>query len=141
MTIDIDRARRETPGSRNVLHFNNAGSSLMPAPVVEAVKGYLDLEAGIGGYEAVAARQGDLERLYDAAAALINCGRDEIAFVENATRAWDMAFYGLARRFRPGDRILTAVAEYASNYIAFLQVAKHSGAVIEAVADDDSGQL
>ena len=59
--------------------------------------------------------------------------------VENATRAWDMAFYGLA--FKPGDRILTARAEYASNVIAFLQVAARTGAVIEVVDNDETGQL
>ena len=59
--------------------------------------------------------------------------------MENATRAWDMAFYGLA--FAPGDRILTARAEYASNVIAFLQVAARTGAVVEVVDNDESGQL
>ena len=59
--------------------------------------------------------------------------------MENATRGWDMAFYGLS--FAPGDRILTSVSEYASNYIAFLQVAQRCGAVVEAVPDDASGQL
>ena len=64
---------------------------------------------------------------------------DEVAVVENATRAWDMAFYSLA--FKPGDRILTARAEYASNAIAYLQVAARTGAVVEVVDDDEHGQL
>ena len=50
-----------------------------------------------------------------------------------------MAFYGL--RFAPGDRILTARAEYASNVIAFLQVAARTGAVVEVVENDGAGQL
>ena len=36
MTFDLGRARRERPGCDNVLHFNNAGASLMPAPVLDA---------------------------------------------------------------------------------------------------------
>jgi selenocysteine lyase/cysteine desulfurase len=52
-----------------------------------------------------------------------------------------MAFYALP--LRPGDRILTATAEYASNVIAFLQVAgRHpDGVRVEVVPDDESGQL
>jgi selenocysteine lyase/cysteine desulfurase len=52
-----------------------------------------------------------------------------------------MAFYALARSFTAGDRILTSRAEYASNVIAFLQVARQTGARVEVVPDDDSGQL
>jgi cysteine desulfurase / selenocysteine lyase len=139
MTIDVQRARQETPGCENVLHFNNAGAALMPQPVLHATIAHLQLEALIGGYEAAAQAHDAVEHAYDAAATLLGCQRDEIAMVENATRAWDMAFYAVP--LGPGDRILTAVAEYASNYIAFLQVARKTGAMVEVIPNDASGQL
>jgi selenocysteine lyase/cysteine desulfurase len=121
------------------LHFNNAGSSLMPNVVLDATIEHLRLEAEIGGYEAADAARDRIERVYDAAAALLNCGRDEIAIIENATRAWDMAFYSIP--FQPGDRILTAMAEYASNYIPYLQIAAKTGARVEPIPNDETGQL
>jgi cysteine desulfurase/selenocysteine lyase len=50
-----------------------------------------------------------------------------------------MAFYALP--FAAGDRILTARAEYASNVIAFLQVAERTGAVVEVIPSDETGQI
>jgi cysteine desulfurase/selenocysteine lyase len=46
--IDLERARRETPGCQHVTHLNNAGASLMPDPVLRAVTDHLELEARIG---------------------------------------------------------------------------------------------
>ncbi len=137
-TFDLARARRETPGCANVIHFNNAGASLMPQPVLDAVISHLQLEAAIGGYEAKNRELEAVERVYEAAARLINCAPHEIAFIENATRAWDMAFYAIP--FQPGDRILTAKSEYSSNYIAYLQVAQKTGAVVEVIPNDEHGQ-
>jgi len=139
VTLDLERARRETPGCATVLHFNNAGAALMPQPVLDALQRHLQLEATIGGYEAAEREDAAVEHVYDALARLIGGHRDEIAVIENATRAWDMAFYSL--RFGAGDRILTATAEYASNYIAYLQVAARTGAVVEVIPDDEHGQV
>ena len=80
-----------------------------------------------------------LKRLYNSIARLLNADRTEIALVENATVAWDMAFYSVG--FAPGDRILTAEAEYLSNYIAFLQVARRTGAVVDVVPSDAAGEI
>jgi selenocysteine lyase/cysteine desulfurase len=137
--FDLGRARRETPGCAEVIHFNNAGAGLMPAPVLEALEEHLRLEARIGGYEAATRNHDKLEHAYDAIAQLLGCASDEVAIVENATRAWDMAFYSVP--LRPGDRILTAVSEYGSNYLAFLQAARRTGAVIDVIPNDESGQL
>ncbi len=139
MTIDLARARRETPGTAEVIHLNNAGAALMPRGVIEALVGHIELEGRIGGYEAAERASASIEHSYDALARLINCAPEEIAIVENATRAWDMAFYALP--FAAGDRILTASAEYASNVIAFLQTAKRTGCSVEAVPNDAPGQL
>ncbi|MSO92371.1 MAG: aminotransferase class V-fold PLP-dependent enzyme [Rhodospirillales bacterium] len=141
MTIDVKRARDDTPGCANVIHFNNAGAALMPAPVIRAVKDHIDLEAAIGGYEAKDKRQQALDAVYTSAAKLLNCGADEIALIENATRAWDMAFYALVPTFKPGDRILTAEAEYASNYIAFLQAAKQRGVTVGVIPSEPTGEV
>lgn len=139
MPIDIERARRDTPAASQVLHFNNAGAALMPAPVLQAQLRHLQLEAETGGYEAAAAAGDRIEAIYDSIGRLLNADRAEIALVENATVAWDMAFYSVG--FAAGDRILTAEAEYVSNYIAFLQVARRSGAVVDVVPSDEAGEL
>ncbi len=137
--LDVERARNDTPACQNIIHFNNAGMSLTPAPVQDAVFQHLRREAERGGYEAELEAQPAIEHTYDALATLLNCGREEIAITENATRAWDMLFYSLP--LHPGDRILTAQCEYGSNYIAMLQRAKQTGASVEAVPNDETGQL
>ncbi|MCO5222400.1 MAG: aminotransferase class V-fold PLP-dependent enzyme [Thermomicrobiales bacterium] len=135
---EVARFRSETPGCAHVVHFNHSGSSLMPQAVIDAVVDHTVLEGEIGGYEAEAAAEERYLRVYDSVANLLNASPGEVALVENATRAWDMAFYAIP--FNPGDRILTSVSEYASNVIAFLQIAKR-GVTVEVVPNDEHGQI
>lgn len=138
-TFDITRARRETRGCERQIHFNNAGASLPPVPVADAHYGYLHEEEGCGGYEVMARHTADLENFYVAAARLLNCSTEEIAFTESATRAWNAAFY--AFNFHPGDRILAGSAEYGSNLVALLHQAQRQGAEIVWVPDEATGQI
>jgi selenocysteine lyase/cysteine desulfurase len=53
--IDVEHVRRETRGCEHVTHLNNAGASLPPQPVLDAVIGHLELEARVGGHVAAQA--------------------------------------------------------------------------------------
>jgi selenocysteine lyase/cysteine desulfurase len=137
MSIDLARARADTPATVRLLHFNNAGAGLMPTPVLQTVVKHLHLEAEVGGYEAADSASERHEHIYDSIATLLNCHREEVALVENATVAWQLAFHSL--QLKAGDRILTAEAEYASNYISFLQLARTRGVEVAVVPSDEDG--
>jgi selenocysteine lyase/cysteine desulfurase len=141
MGIDVASARADTPGCENVLHLNNAGCSLPPTPVLERVKAHLDMEAAMGGYEAEDRVAEEHQGVYGSIARMVGCAASEIALVENATRAWDAAFYALADGFQPGDKILTASNEYVSNYLAMLQVARQRGTEIVVVPNEPGGEV
>jgi cysteine desulfurase / selenocysteine lyase len=137
--MNLAELRAETPATANLIHFNNAGAALMPDPVFHAMADHLELERKVGGYEAARQAQTLLDSFYAEFAALLNCTPSEIAYTENATRAWDMAFYALP--LAPGDRILTHASEYVSNYLAFLQQAKRRGLHIDLIPSDATGQI
>ena len=44
VSVDVARARAETPGCANVIHLNNAGAALMPQPALDALLGHLRRE-------------------------------------------------------------------------------------------------
>lgn len=137
LTIDVLRARAETPGCEAVIHFNNAGAALQPTPVLAAVRQHLDLEAQVGGYEAAEMSAGALDDVYRSVADLLGANPSEIALVESATRGLDAVLYSLL--LKPGDRIHVSTHEYASNVIALLQLSRRTGAVVEVMASDADG--
>ena len=135
--MDLEQIRTDTPAAEGQAFLLSAGASLMPTRVVDAIIGHIRLEQDLGGYAAAEREQTRLDAVYDSVAALINADRDEIALVENATVAWQMAFYSFD--WQAGDRILTGRAEYAANFVAYLQMAKRRGVVIDVVPNDAFG--
>ncbi|NOD95405.1 aminotransferase class V-fold PLP-dependent enzyme [Ruegeria sp. HKCCD4884] len=137
--IDVDQVRADTQGIAHSTHLLACGSALMPTCVVEAVITHTQLEAQIGGYEAQASQAEPLEKVYRSVAGHIGAAAHEVALMENATVAWCHAFYALP--LKQGSRILTCEAEYAANYVAFLQRAKRENLKIEVIPSDENGTL
>ncbi|MCU0117354.1 aminotransferase class V-fold PLP-dependent enzyme [Pseudomonas sp. B2M1-30] len=137
--MNLAQLRADTPAVEQLIHFNNAGAALMPDPVIEVMTGHLQLEARIGGYEAATQQAQALENVYSSIGRMINARPEEIAVIENATRAWDMAFYSLP--LRAGDVVLTSTTEYAGNFIPYLQLKQQRGIEIKVIPNDEHGQV
>ncbi|KAL4425946.1 hypothetical protein ABPG75_009962 [Micractinium tetrahymenae] len=135
------RAQLPTLDPPNLVHLNNAGCSIPSRSTLGAVQSYLEREATRGGYETFFAAEAELRRPYTALAALLGCHEDELAILSSATAAWQQVVYGLAWTWRPGDRVLTSVAEYGSNMIALLQLAKRTGVLIEVIPETEEGDI
>ena len=137
--MDIERIRRETPAVEELVHFNNAGCSLMPLPVSRALQDYIDSEQRIGGYETAMTWRDRLLGIKPAIASLINCSATEVAFAESNTRAWQQFFYSVP--LQPGDNIITTRVDYGSNFVAYIQAARHRGVEIRYIQQEADGDL
>ncbi|MER7719825.1 aminotransferase class V-fold PLP-dependent enzyme [Streptomyces flaveolus] len=137
MEFDLARARADTPGAAHVVHLNNAGASLAPRAVTDAMTRHLALESTVGAYEAAERAHEAVARAHDALAALLNAHPDEIAIMDSATRAWGMALASIP--LRRGDRVLVSPVEYGSNHISLLHLAERTGVRLEFLPVDGDG--
>ncbi len=131
--------RADTPGCERLNHLNNAGAALMPLPVRQSVAEYLALESEIGGYEAAEASDEALRDAYAALARLLGAEPRNLAMQQNSTVAFAQAF--AAFDLGPGDQILTSRADYASNQIMYLALARRRGVEIVRAPDASEGGI
>ena len=120
--MNIEALRAQTPGCKTKMHFNNAGASLMPLSVIEAMLEHINLEATIGGYEAADLKAKEIAGFYDSAALLVNGKANNIAFTSSATNSFARALSCIP--FREGDSLLLANEDYISNQLAFFSLQK-----------------
>jgi selenocysteine lyase/cysteine desulfurase len=136
---EVARWRADTPGCRERIHLNNAGAALPPAVVLETVTSYLQHEAMVGAYEAADDVADRVAECYAALATLVGAQPRNIAVVENATVA---VAQGLAAfDFRPGDAIVTSRADYVSNQLMYLSLARRLGVDVRRAADLPEGGI
>lgn len=119
------------------MHLNNAGAGLMPQPVLDVITKHLQRETEIGGYEAADEAEPRVRECYEALARLVGAKARNIAVVENATVAFSQTLS--AFDFHPGDVIVTTRADYPSNQLMFLSLARRLGVEIRRAADLPEG--
>jgi selenocysteine lyase/cysteine desulfurase len=138
MDLDVTRYRRDTVAvMAGRIHLNNAGASLMPRPVHDAVVGHLKQETELGGYEAADAASSSIEQVYEDVATLLGTRARNVAVVENATVAFSLALS--AFDFGPDDVILTTRNDYISNQLMYLSLAARRGVRVVRAADTPEG--
>ena len=134
---ELPRWRADTPGCGRLVHLNNAGASLAPRPVLQALRAHLDLEAEFGGYEAADARAAEIQGVADDLGRLVGTHRRNIALAQNSTVAFAQALGAVD--FAPGNILLTSRADYASNQIMYLSLARRRGVEVIRAPDLPEG--
>ena len=137
--LDIEKIRSETPGCKTKIHFDNAGGSLNPRHVTATVVNYLDREQVIGSYEAAEEAKHLVDNFYTNFSNLLNCNESEISFIENSTRAWELAIHSI--NWAPGDQIITGENEYGSNYLGLLHLARRKSLRIVTIPAGEDGLI
>ncbi|QLY32578.1 aminotransferase class V-fold PLP-dependent enzyme [Nocardia huaxiensis] len=137
--LNLAQLRADTPGCEDKVFLDSAGSSLPATVVLDTQIAHLRREAEVGGYRAANERLDDLHAVKTDIGRLINADAESIALSDSASRSWTDFFYSVP--LAPGDRILISGADYASNAIAALQRARQTGATVESIPGDSTGQL
>ncbi|AOW91861.1 aminotransferase class V [Rhodococcus sp. WMMA185] len=137
--LDLEQARRDTPGCLDKVFLESAGSSLPPTQVLDSMVAHLRREAEVGGYVAAIERSDDLAGVRNSLGRLIGADPDSIALTDGATTAWNRFFHAVP--LEAGDRVLISEVEYASNAISILRRANAAGATIDVIPSDPTGQI
>ena len=136
---DLARWRADTPGCSRLIHLNNAGAALAPRRVRDVIAAHLELEDRLGGYEAAEAEAPRVRAVYADVGRIIGAQARNIALVQNSTVAFAQALS--AFDFEPGDVLLTSRADYASNQIMYLSLARRQGVEVVRAADAPEGGI
>lgn len=137
--MDIDQIRKDTSGCEAVIHFNNAGASLVPRQVADAIRNYTTEEEHTGGYEIAEFSFSEVDTFYEYAAQLLNCKSSNIAFTTSATDGYNKALSAIP--FKEGDMVLISENDYSSNFIAFISLQKRFGIRLIKVRNVAAGEI
>lgn len=138
---DWTRIYRDTRVAESYAYFDTGAAAPPPAPVINAVKRYLDKTAELGTYLPAfrKAVYQDIETTREKMAAFIHASSREIAFTKNGTEAICLAARSLD--WQPGDEVILPDTEMLSNVAIWHQLAREKGIRIVPLKADSEGVI
>lgn len=118
--------------------FNHAAVSPLPKPAADALRAYAEQAASETYLAGTWYR--DIERLRVLSAGLLNCHRDEIAFVKNTGEGLSIVASGID--WKAGDRIVTTAVEYPANVYPWMEQCRRHGCELVMLPEetDENGR-
>lgn len=130
--------------NRNLIFFDNAGTTLKPKIVIEAINNYyqnyttnthnIDFPLAI-----------ETKNIYEAArktvATFINAKANEIIFCPSATFAFNQIADSLKDYLKPGDEIILTISEHASLLLPFYRLAEEKKVILKFVDVTNDGLI
>ncbi len=118
-------------------YLNNAGAGKMSKNTFDAYINHLNLERSIGAYNAANKAKLLLNDFYINAAKTINADQDEIAFVDSASRGWNIVVNGI--ELEEGSKIITLQTEFGTNLITLFNKARNISGELTIIPCDKDG--
>ncbi|MBN3786862.1 aminotransferase class V-fold PLP-dependent enzyme [Burkholderia sp. Ac-20353] len=98
--IEVRQIRASTPAAEAFVHLNHASASLPDNATLDALRGFIDLEARVGMHRALETIDASVAELPQAVASLLGVHARQIAICESASRGWALALSAVAPRRR-----------------------------------------
>ena len=154
--------RRDLDITRQYIYLDNAATTPVPRPVIEAMNEYFqeycaNIERGAYSIAARASEACDKAR-EKVANLLLHCDPEEFIFTRNMTQGASFVAYALEHPFlnrwntgftfapplvhwTPQSKIVTTLIEHHSNFMPWLRLARHVGAHFVTIKPTRDGRL
>lgn len=121
-------------------YLNNAGASILSDTTLEIVQQFYEQEMKEGAYSAANNVKAETESFYNLCAELINAeSKDNIAFMDSASRAWNTVIYGLD--LNESSKLITLSTEFGTNLITLYHRSQTSGCELSIIDCDLDGSF
>ncbi|NVM55996.1 MAG: aminotransferase class V-fold PLP-dependent enzyme, partial [Candidatus Helarchaeota archaeon] len=157
-----EEVREQIPIMQKYTYVDNAATTPVPIPVIEAVKEYFfeypaNIERGAYSIAALASDKVD-EARDNIANLLLNCKSSEFIFARNETQASNFVAYALCNplldreqgrfgeaepliKWEPNDKIVTTIIEHHSNILPWMRLARRVKADLKVIEPEKDGVL